>query len=351
MMHRRRCLAALASAAAALPAVALATPRSFGAGRSPMTTSSQRLLMGTRVDMIVAAVPPALAEEAQAKAWSRMEALAWEMSRYEAGNSLAQLAERAGGGQVLPVSLELGDVLGAALQRARDTGGLYDPTVGRYKDWDFRPGHEREASADALRAQRDLQGWRHLHLDARRTQARLDKAGLQLDLGGVAKLPILQAGLQVLREHGITQALLNGGGDVLTLGQAAPDRAWRVAVRDPRQPTRWLGVVDMPRHGAVLAASGDYERSFQGRVRRCHHILDPRTGEPSQGLHGLALLADSVGAVNAWGPAMMVAGPTRARQWGRHLAGVELLLAGPGEGQGRESLWMSQGWQQRLHRA
>ncbi|MGM9515105.1 FAD:protein FMN transferase [Roseateles sp. DB2] len=306
--------------------------------------------MGTRVELSVSAVPEALARAAMARAWDRMTVLAAMMSRFEAGNPLDQLASQAGRGQVLPVPTALAQVLQAALQRAQDTDGLYDPTVGSYQGWDFRPGLQHRPEAADLRAQRALRGWRRLKLDPRQQLASLDRHGVRLDLGGAAKLPILEAGLQRLKEEGIAHALINGGGDILSLGQAGPGRPWRVALRDPRAPEHWLGVIDMPPSGAVLAASGDYERCFVARGRRCHHILDPRSGEPSQGLQGLALLGSSVAELNAWGPAMMVAGPAQARRWAHGVQGAELMLAGPGEGQGSPALWMSPGLARQLQR-
>jgi len=45
------------------------------------------------------------------------------------------------------------------------------------------------------------------------------RRGMKLDLGGVAKLPILEAGMRVLKSHGLDGAMINGGGDVLVTGQ------------------------------------------------------------------------------------------------------------------------------------
>ncbi|MBB2485930.1 FAD:protein FMN transferase [Mitsuaria sp. WAJ17] len=352
MMQRRQCLRRLGQLAGGLQLMAwgaVVLPSHARGAAAPWQES--RVLMGTRIDLSVCAVPQSLARSAMARAWDRMTALAALMSRFEAGNPLDQLAVQAGRGQVLPLPRELAEVMQAALQRAQDSGGHYDPTVGSYQGWDFRPGQEHRPGEGELQAQRSLSGWRHLKLDISRQQASLDRAGVRLDLGGAAKLPILEAGLAVLRQEGVAHALLNGGGDILSLGQAEADRPWRVALRDPRQPSRWLGVIDMPVAGAVLAASGDYERCFERQGRRFHHILDPRSGEPSQGLHGLALLGRSVAELNAWGPAMMVAGPAQARRWAQGLQGVELMLAGPGEGQGSQQLWMSTGLGRQLQRA
>ena len=65
---------------------------------------------------------------------------------------------------------------------------------------------------------------------------------MALDLGGIAKLPILQAGMDVLAAHGVRDALVNGGGDVLIAGRLQ-GRPWRVGLRDAREPRRLLGVV------------------------------------------------------------------------------------------------------------
>jgi len=88
----------------------------------------------------------------------------------------------------------------------------------------------------------------------------------------------------------------------------------------------------------VLVASGDYERGYVQDGRRWHHVLDPRSGMPTQGLHGVLLLGegpDAVAAVerlNGWGAAVMVAGAAGAARWlgpGGPLQGVPALLAGP----------------------
>ena len=142
--------------------------------------------------------------------------------------------------------------------------------------------------------------------------ARLAHPGMSLDLGGVAKLPILQAGVDRLRAHGLERLLLDGGGDVLALAGPA-DPPWRVGLRDPAQPERLLAVLPLP--NGVLASSGDYERQRVVAGRRYHHLLDPRTGYPTEGLHGLSLLGEQVAQVNGLGAAAMVLGPRQAPAW------------------------------------
>jgi thiamine biosynthesis lipoprotein len=166
---------------------------------------------------------------------------------------------------------------------------------------------------------------------------------MRLDLGGIAKLPVLQAGMQALQQHGIASAMINGGGDVLVHGGNA-GAPWRIGVRDPRDPGQLLGTIAL--HDGVVAASGDYERCFESAGVRMHHILNPRTGYPSTGPHGVVLVARDTAAVNGWGAATMVAGLAFGRERIAALPGVEGLVV-----DADRSVWTSPGMAQRLQRA
>ncbi|MCH2242762.1 MAG: FAD:protein FMN transferase, partial [Aquabacterium sp.] len=103
-----------------------------------------------------------------------------------------------------------------------------------------------------------------------------------------------------------------------------------------------LGVVALEGR-AVVASSGDYERCFMAQGRLMHHILDPRTGRPTQGPHGVSLLARDVAAVNGLGAAAMVLGLSRGRALLQAQPGVESLIAAR-DG----SVWQSAGMAARL---
>ncbi|UDF34438.1 UNVERIFIED_ORG: FAD:protein FMN transferase [Shinella sp. XGS7] len=332
-LTRRRELALGALACVLLPRKARAT------AESPVQRSTAAL-MGTRVDIVIQHADAGLRARALEAAWAEMLRLSEMMSRYRSSSQLSLLA-RAAGGAPLPVAPELMAVLQQAQTLAQRSEGRFDATVGAYADWHFEPGQPPRLPHPAtLLRQQGLVGPQGLQLDADRGTARLARAGMRLDLGGIAKLPILQAGLRTLARQGVQDALINGGGDVLCSG-TLQGRPWRVGLRDPRAPQQLLGVLALS--GGVVAASGDYERGFELAGHRYHHILDPRSGQPSQGLQGLALVAPSVEAVNGWGAAMMVAGPAQSRRWLREqLPGVQAMLAGP------EGVWLSAGLRSRL---
>jgi thiamine biosynthesis lipoprotein len=304
----------------------------------PTVTRASRRLLGTRVDIVVQGIGNATVQAGIAAAFAEMARLEQLMSRYRADSQVSAL-QRAAGRHPVRVAPELMAVLQAAAAASARSGGAFDITVGAFSGWRFGEGGSRVPDAAELARERPLVDYRLVMLDARRGEAMLLRPGMRVDLGGIAKLPILDAGMQVLRRHGLHNAMVNGGGDVLASGQLQ-GRDWRIGVRDPLMPARLLGVLQVS--DAVVASSGDYERCFVGGGRRYHHILDPASGLPAAGLHGVTLVAPTVAAVNGLGAALMVAGPAAAERLVGGAGAVDALVAG-------DALpWMSAGMRQKL---
>jgi thiamine biosynthesis lipoprotein len=284
---------------------------------SEVRLRESRPLMGTRVDIAVQGRDAPSLKAAQAAAFERMAALEAVMSHYAPTSRVAAINLMSG---IAPVAVEpeLMQVLTMARQLSRRTQGAFDVTIGSVGRWHFDPRDPRMPAPGYIQAHLRDVDWRNLVLDERAGTAYLTRRGMRIDLGGVAKLYILQAGLDVLRQHGVAHALVNGGGDVVATSEPAA-RPWRVGIRDPRQPARLLASIDV-RNGFV-ASSGDYERFFERDGRRYHHVLDPRTGYPAQGPHGVTLVGRDLRSVNGIGAAAMV---LAAR------AGHELVLDTPG---------------------
>lgn len=284
-----------------------------------------RQLMGTRVDIAVQGPDAALLRHAVDQAYAEMQRLEALMSRYRPNSAVSRINLAAG---IVPVVVppDVMAVLQTGQRVSAASRGAFDVTVGALKTWHFGPGAHAVPTDREVARQLPLVGAQGLVLDARAGTAFLARRGMALDLGGIAKLPILEAGLGVLRALGVENAMVNGGGDVLAEGQWH-GRPWRVGLRDPRAPERLLGVVTVE-GGGVVASSGDYERYFLSQGQRMHHVLNPRTGRPSTGVHGVSLVASSVAAVNGLGAALMVQGKAAGHALARKSPDVGVLMAG-----------------------
>lgn len=297
-----------------------------------------RALMGTAVQVSAEGADDAALREAAGEAFAEMARLSAMMSHYEPASVVSEIG-RAAGVRPVVVPPELMQVLRMAQSVSRETRGAFDVTIGALSGWRFRADDPAIPSPAQIDAQRRLVDYRRLVLDENAGTAFLARPGMRLDLGGIAKLYILRAGLRRLEGRG-ERALVNGGGDVAAWSApGAPP--WRVGIRDPRAPEKILGVIDL--HRGFVASSGDYERSFVRGGVRYHHILDPRTGRPARAAHGATLVAERLEDVDGYGVAIMIEGAALAERLVREHRGLDAMVAGQ-EG----TVWLSPGMRSRL---
>ncbi len=116
---------------------------------------------------------------------------------------------------------------------------------------------------------------------------------------------------------------MNAGGDLKALGRDERE-PWEVAVKHPRDRERVIAVLRIS--NSALVTSGDYERFFEHEGRRFHHILDPRTGYPSEGAMSATVIAPSAEFADALVTALCVLGPDPGLEIIDALDRVEAIL-------------------------
>ena len=311
---------------------ALAVALALRTGSAPAeVVSAERWLMGTR--WVVKAVPaPGATPEATATALAaaldevaRVEAV---MSEWRPESPVSAL-NAAAGGPAIEVPAELFALLERAVDLGRRTDGAFDVTwKGMGRLWDLG-AEEFAPPADAeIEAARQRVDYRLLELADGR--ARLPRADMAVGLGGIAKGYGVDRAGAVLGERGVTDFVVDGGGDLLVRGTRG-GRPWRVGIRDPRgAPADLLTVVETTA-GAVVT-SGDYERFREVDGVRYHHIIDPRTGRPAPGCQQVTVVAPSAETADALATGLFVLGPSAGLAVVEELAGVEALIV---DAQGR----------------
>lgn len=230
----------------------------------------------------------------------------WEaaLSRFLPESELSQLNARAG--EVVAVSDLLWNVLTTALEAARASDGLYDPTLGKHM---LRIGYDRsfEDFAERRLAQlfsRPLLGgdWQRIVIDREAHTIQLPTA-VALDFGGIAKGMAIDAAIAALEKVGITSALVNAGGDLAVTNPST--RTWPVAIPGSAQ-----FALD---HGAMATSGTDRRRWQQGNQAR-HHLLDPRTGEPvANGVTSVTVTARRCAQAEVAAKVALILGPSQGR--------------------------------------
>jgi thiamine biosynthesis lipoprotein len=250
--------------------------------------------MGTLARVVLYAADEATGRAAARAAFDRMAALDARLSDYRDDSEVAALS-RAAARVPITASDDLITLLRASEVLARRTGGAFDVTAGRLTHLWRRARRVNtlptQVEVDVARA---AGGHRHLRVDAARHTVTLLQAGVELDLGGIAKGYAADAALRVIADRGIGAALVALGGDIVT-GDPPPGRdAWTVAVprlAGERSPAGggepyWIGLV----HAAV-STSGDAEQWMTAGGVRYSHVLDVRTGWPLTGRRSTTVVA------------------------------------------------------------
>jgi thiamine biosynthesis lipoprotein len=142
---------------------------------------------------------------------------------------------------------------------------------------------------------------------------------VQLDFGGIAKGMAVDIAIEHLRELGVNNAIINMGGDLRAIGSKG-GKPWKIGIRHPRRN----GVIASleTRGDESIFTSGDYERYFEYEGKRYHHILDPRTGYPAEGVTSVTVIHQEGVVADAATTALFIAGPDQwldiARSMGVH---------------------------------
>ena len=127
-----------------------------------------------------------------------------------------------------------------------------------------------------------------------------------MDLGAIAKGYALDRAADKIRSFGIESALINAGGDIVAFGTREPGKPWRIGIQDPRNPSGIIAVAEI--NDRAVVTSGDYERFFMEGDKRYHHILDPQTGYPAQGVQSVTIVAPDGVTADALSTAVFVLG-------------------------------------------
>ncbi len=248
----------------------------FGA---PLLTSFSRTEphMGTTFKITVYAPDKATADRAMQAAFERIKSLDDTMTDYQPASELMQLCQKSGGNPV-PVSEDLFNVLARAQETSRRSDGAFDVTVGPVvRLWRQARKTRQMPDPDQLAKARELVGYDKVRLDEKNRTVQLTRAGMLLDLGGIGKGFAANAALIVIRQHGITRALVAAGGDIAVSGPPPAAEGWSVGIaplEDPDgKPMRILVL-----HDAAVSTSGDAEQFVEIGGKRYSHIVDPNTG-------------------------------------------------------------------------
>ncbi len=302
---------------------------------SPKALSFAGSVMGTTYHVTVVDAPAGLTEsDLKSGVHAALAAVDAEMSTYKPDSALMQL-NRYPLNQAMPVSPNLMKILLLSKQVFNDSDKAFDPTVGALVNlWGFGP---RQVSKDELPSDSDIEqlkaamGFDHLQLNTtEQSAARL--ADVFIDLSAIAKGFGVDEAARWLLSNGVTNFLVEVGGELRAHGYSPRGDRWVTAISQPDsglQPKihRRLMIDDV-----AVATSGDYYNFFEVDGVRYSHTIDPRTGKPVQhSLASVTVLAADCASADGYATAIDVLGPEKGLQMAEKLGLAVYIILRDGD--------------------
>jgi FAD:protein FMN transferase len=276
------------------------------------TATSRMGLLGT-LCKITTWGPAAQAVNA---AFDRIAEIDGRMSATRSTSDVARVNAAAGVAPVA-VSPDTFAVIRAAVDFSRLGEGRFDLTVGPLvRLWGIGTDDARVPGPSEIAAALARIGWRDVELSEADATVRLRRAGMAIDLGAIAKGYAADEAAAVLASRGVKTALVDLGGNVLTLGAKPDGSPWRIGLQDPDPAVprgSHIGTLEFEGSRAVVT-SGTYERYLERDGVRYHHLLDTATGRPvSNGLVAVTIFTTRSIDADGWSTLAFASGLERGR--------------------------------------
>ena len=265
--------------------------------------------MATRFEVALHGGDPARLRAAAAEALDEITRLEGIFSLYQPTSEIAHLNDRAAH-EPMPVSPEVFTLLQRCLALTDETAGAFDITVAPLMHcWRFINDTGAVPGEDEIEEARACIGTHHVELDEPNQTVRFTREGVMLDLGSIAKGYALECAAALMAENEFGHFLIHGGTSTVCARGAQPDGTpWRIAIEHPEEGEPPLRIVDLADESLSVSGIGgksfvDAEGTEQG------HVIDPRTGRPTQAARVAAVICQSATESDALATALLTNGP------------------------------------------
>ncbi len=273
----------------------------------------ERLQMGTLFKIKVAVnenqYTTGRLDSAIEKAFNEIDRLEQDMSEWIKTSPISMAAYHAGQKPVL-ITPEISELVAKALSISKQTDGAFDISFKPLgKLWDVKNRTE-PPSQDAIDSAKALVNYNRIELEETELKLFLKKQGMSIGLGGIAKGYAAEAAGKILALNGITNYIVYAGGDLYVSGQKG-SLPWTSGIKNPKAEERLFSTFGILKSQGI-ATSGDYENYFVYQGRKYHHIINPKTGYPSEGYRSVTVFSENPALADAYATAFFILGYEKA---------------------------------------
>lgn len=251
---------------------------------------------------------------------SRIEAL---ISSWKTTSETSNINKNAGVNPV-KVSEELFSLIQRALQISNLTDGAFDISYASMdKLWKYDGSMTQMPSKEAIKKSVAKVGYQDIIVDPKNSTVFLKNKGMKIGFGAIGKGYAADKAKKLLISNGVSGGIINASGDINSWGSKPSGSSWQVAITNPLNKNKAFAM--LPIKDAVVT-SGNYEKYVTFNSRRYSHIIDPRTGYPSQGIISVTVFAPKAELADALATSVFVMGVETGIDRINQLKAVECII-------------------------
>jgi len=279
----------------------------------------QRDIMGTRISVDLWHEDSALAARCSAQVFTEMRRIDALMSSYRDASELSYINNNAAVTPVV-ISGEMHRVIEQALHFSEISAGAFDITYASIGyAYDYR--RQQQPSDAAVASKLPAIDYRHIELGSNRI--RFQHPDVRIDLGGIAKGYAVDRAAGIVRNCGISQAMISAGGDSRIIGDRR-GRPWMIGIQHPRNPAGLA--LRVPLSETAVSTSGDYERFYIDNGERVHHIIDPATGRSAKSSWSATVTGSDALTTDVLSTTLFILGAVKGLALIETLDGIEAII-------------------------
>ncbi len=284
------------------------------------------MAFGTWVDISLYVDGTVDKEQLQQQLESSLQSMHKKWHAWRPGE-LSRINQAFAKGQSINVDPQMRGLLQLSQRLEKASQGLFNPAIGQLlKLWGFQ--RDDPFNVNALPSQQDIDRLLEnpastIHIQFNEEEISSTNSLVAMDFGGFGKGFGIDLLIEQLKAQGIEHALINAGGDLRAIGKAG-NRFWRIGIRDPFDDST-LATLQLRQDTSVFT-SGNYERGYVIDGKKYHHIINPISGYPAQGIASATVIGVNGVWSDAAATAMLLAGTDKAFEIARNMGVQHLLL-------------------------
>lgn len=263
------------------------------------------------------------------EAFNRLKEIEKRMSATIEDSDISLINKNAG---VKPVQVheDVYYVLETAKYYASLSNGVFDPTIGPLTDlWNISSDESQERDSipkdDQIKKALDLINYNDLEL-LENNQVFLKRKGMKINLGAIVKGYAADEVKRIFKENGVESAIIDLGGNIYALGQKEDGTPWNIGITNPFEPAAsFVGILKVK--DSSIVTSGDYERYIIYNGKRYHHILNTKTGYPTENeVTSVSIISEKGIDGDALSTTLFVLGVEKGLDFVEQLDGIEAIF-------------------------